>query len=48
MYQNLKTFLIFNFEMSEKPEKIEELSKVVCRMTNLLQLLKNICSIGKF
>ena len=34
--------------MSVKPEEFEELSKVVCAMTDLLQLLKNISSIGKF
>ena len=34
--------------MSVKPEQFEGLSKVVCATTNLVQLLKNISSIGKF
>ena len=34
--------------MSVKPEKFEGLSEVVCAITNLVQLLKNISSIGKF
>ena len=48
MYQNVKKFLIVELKMSVKPDKFEELSKVVCAITNLVQLLKNISSIGKF
>ena len=48
MYQNVRKFLIFKLKMSVKPEKFEGLSEVVCAITNLVQLLKNISSIGKF